>query len=60
VTALVDTNVVLDIMLGRQPHLSDSAAVFAAVETARCGGLRCAPTVSTIHYIADQAHEQSE
>ena len=29
--ALVDTNVVLDVMLGREPHLSDSAAVLAAV-----------------------------
>ncbi len=52
--ALVDTNVVLDVMLGREPHLSDSAAVLAAVETAQCGGLLCATTVTTIHYIAER------
>ena len=52
--ALVDSNVVLDVMLGREPHLSDSAAVLAAVETAQCGGLLCATTVTTIHYIAER------
>lgn len=52
--ALVDTNVVLDVMLGREPHLSDSSAVLAAVETARCGGLLCATTVTTIQYIAER------
>ena len=52
--ALVDTNVVLDVMLGREPHLSDSAAVLAVVETARCRGLLCATTLTTIHYIAER------
>ena len=52
--ALVDTNVALDVMLGREPHLSASAAVLAAVETARCRGLLCATTVTTIHYIAER------
>lgn len=53
-TVLVDTNVILDVMLGREPHLPDSAAVLAAVETARCAGLLCATTVTTIHYIAER------
>jgi len=53
-TALVDTNVVLDVMLGREPHLADSAAVLSAVEKASCGGLLCATTVTTIHYIAER------
>jgi predicted nucleic acid-binding protein len=53
VIALVDTNVVLDVMLGRKPHLLNSAAVLAAVETSRCRGLLSATTVTTIHYIAE-------
>lgn len=53
-TALVDTNVVLDVMLGREPHLPDSAAVLAAVETGQCAGLLCATTITTIHYIAER------
>ena len=51
-TALVDTNVVLDVLLGRSPHLAASAAVLAAVETGLCQGLFCATTITTIHYIA--------
>lgn len=50
--ALVDTNVVLDVMLGREPHLAASSAVFAAVETGSCRGLLCATTITTIYYIA--------
>ncbi|GAA5484437.1 PIN domain-containing protein [Haloferula sargassicola] len=50
--ALVDTNVVLDVMLGREPHLQASAGVLSAVETGRCQGLLCATTLTTIHYIA--------
>lgn len=52
--ALVDTNVVLDVMLGREPHLIDSAAVLAAIETSKCAGLLSATTVTTIHYIAER------
>lgn len=52
--ALVDTNVLLDVMLSREPHLAASSAVVAAVETGRCRGLLCATTITTIHYIAER------
>lgn len=51
-TALVDTNVVLDVMLNRKPFVSDSASVIAAVERSECRGLLCATTITTIHYLA--------
>jgi len=54
VIALVDTNVVLDVMLGREPHLLPSSAVLAAVETSRSAGLLSATTVTTIHCIAER------
>ncbi len=50
-TALVDTNVILDVVLNRRPYVSDSAAVLAAVEVSQCRGLLCATTFTTIHYI---------
>ncbi len=50
--ALVDTNVVLDVLLKREAFVADSAVVLAAVETSRCSGLLCATTITTIHYIA--------
>ncbi len=53
-TALVDTNVVLDVMLQRTPHLKDSASILAAIERGYCNGLLCATTVTTIFYIAQR------
>lgn len=50
-TALVDTNVVLDVILNRAPFAPDSAGVLAAVELSQCRGLLCATTFTTIHYI---------
>lgn len=48
---LVDTNVVLDVLLDRQPHVEGSAAVWAAIETGSCEGLLAAHAVTTIHYL---------
>ena len=48
---LVDTNVVLDVLLDRQPHVNASAAVCAAVETGKAEGLLAAHAVTTIHYL---------
>lgn len=50
--ALVDTNVVLDVLLKREPFHKASAQVFAAVEQSLCKGYLCSTTVTTIHYIA--------
>ena len=48
---LVDVNVVLDVLLDRQPHVEGSAAVWAAIETGSCEGLLAAHAVTTIHYL---------
>ena len=50
-SALVDTNVVLDVLLDRRPHSEASAAVWAAVETGAAKGLIAAHAVTTIHYL---------
>ena len=50
--ALVDTNVVLDVMLDRAPFALASASVLAGIESSRAQGLLCATTITTIHYIA--------
>lgn len=50
--ALIDTNIVLDVMLARQPFVTDSSAVLATVEKSLCRGLLCAAAIPTIHYIA--------
>jgi len=48
---LVDVNVVLDVLLDRQPHVEGSAAVWAAIETGTAEGLLPAHAVTTIHYL---------
>ena len=49
---LFDTNVVLDVLLDRQPHADVAARLFALVDNSRLEGSICATTVTTIYYIA--------
>jgi predicted nucleic acid-binding protein len=49
---LIDTNVVLDVMLNREPHAEASAEVLSRVEAGSLTGCICATTVTTIHYLA--------
>lgn len=48
---LVDANVVLDVLLDRQPHFIASAALWAAVENGKAEGLLAAHAVTAIHYL---------
>jgi predicted nucleic acid-binding protein len=52
---LVDTNVVLDVLLNRQPHVTASAEILSRMEAGDLIGCICATTVTTIHYLAAQA-----
>src|SRR5260370_30805803 len=49
--AMVDTNVVLDVLLDRHPHAEASAAVWAAIETGSWKGFLAAHAITTIHYL---------
>lgn len=48
---LCDTNVVLDVLLNREPHVTFSAKVWATVETGKVEGMISAHAVTTIHYL---------
>jgi predicted nucleic acid-binding protein len=48
---LFDTNVVLDVLLDRQPYVEASAAAWAAIETGIAEGMLAAHAVTTIHYL---------
>ena len=52
---LVDTNVVLDVLLDREPFAQSAARVFALVEESRIEGFLCATTVTTVDYLLGQA-----
>jgi predicted nucleic acid-binding protein len=49
---LIDTNLALDVLLEREPHLAASAAVWDAVESGGAQGYLAAHAITTIHYLA--------
>jgi predicted nucleic acid-binding protein len=53
---LVDTNVILDVLLDRQPHVTASAALWAVIETGRVQGFLAAHALTTIHYLIGKEH----
>ena len=59
-TILFDTNVILDVMLLRQPFASTAAALMAAVERGEISGMLAATTVTTIYYLTAKAIGQPQ
>ena len=49
---LFDTNVILDVLLDREPFSSTAAKLFTKVESGEMSGYVCAKTITTIHYLA--------
>lgn len=49
---LFDTNVILDVLLEREPHVDAASKLFALVDNGRINGAICATTATTIYYIA--------
>lgn len=52
---MFDTNVVLDVLLAREPHVDAAAKLFALVDTGMIEGSICATTATTVYYIAARA-----
>jgi predicted nucleic acid-binding protein len=52
VNVLFDTNVILDVLLEREPHVEAASKLFALVDNGRIEGSMCATTATTIYYIA--------
>lgn len=48
---LFDTNVVLDLLLDREPFSADAARCISMVESGEIEGWLCASTVTTLHYL---------
>ena len=53
---LFDTNVVLDVLLAREPHVAPATALLDRVAAGAIDGLLGATTVTTIHYLAARAN----
>ena len=57
---LFDTNVLLDVLLEREPHVQDAAQLLAAVETGRLAGILSATTTTTIYYLVERARDREQ
>lgn len=52
---LFDTNVVLDVLLARAPHVGPATALLNLVADQQLDGLLGGTTVTTVHYLATKA-----
>jgi predicted nucleic acid-binding protein len=50
-TILIDTNIILDVLTGREPHAHSSRQVWIAIETGLARGLVAAHAVTTVEYL---------
>jgi predicted nucleic acid-binding protein len=48
---LVDTNVLLDALLAREPFVADAAFLLEAIEAGQVIGFMSATTVTDVHYL---------
>ena len=57
---MFDTNVILDLLLDREPFVNDAKVLIAKVEKGEFTGLICATTVTTIHYLISKSKNREE
>ena len=57
---LFDTNVILDVLLEREPFVKPALYLLAKVERSEVNGFICATTVTTLHYLISKALGQKE
>lgn len=55
---LFDVNVVLDVLLNRQPFVRDSARVMGLAESGRIEGYLCATTLTTLDYLMSKSADK--
>ena len=48
---LFDTNIILDVLLDREPFSEHASYLMSKVERSEINGFLCATTVTTIHYL---------
>jgi len=55
---LFDTNIVLDLLLDRQPHSRDAAFLTSQADKDLLTGYLCATTLTTIYYLSSKAADR--
>ena len=58
---LLDTNIVLDVLLAREPFVALAKEIFGLVEQGAIEGYLCATSVTTLHYLIGRStHSKQE
>ncbi len=57
---LFDTNIILDVLLNREPFVKLSANLVSAVENKKIEGFLCATTITTLDYLISKAINRSK
>lgn len=52
---MFDTNVILDVLLDREPFSKDASFLLSKVERSEISGYLCSTTITTIHYLTSKA-----
>ena len=55
---LFDTNIILDVLLDREPFVELSASLVSLVEKREIKGYLCATTLTTIDYLISKSHNR--
>jgi predicted nucleic acid-binding protein len=57
---LIDTNIVLDALLSREPFVANAREIFILIENKELEAYLCATSVTTIHYLMQRATNKAE
>lgn len=57
---MLDTNVVLDFLLAREPFNHDARRIFTKVESGELTGWLCAKTMTTVYYLAQKSSSREK
>jgi predicted nucleic acid-binding protein len=57
---LIDTNIVLDLLLEREPFVEEAIALFEQVEAGQVHGYVAATTITNIFYIGRKAQVEKQ
>jgi predicted nucleic acid-binding protein len=56
---LLDTNIVLDLLLQREPFCNDVKTIFELIESNKISGYLCATSITTIYYLISKSTDKS-
>lgn len=57
---LLDTNIVLDLLLEREPFCNEAKNVFTMIESNKISGFLCATSITTIYYLINKSVDKSK